>query len=236
MIYNESLMSTKKKKKTNKIAEWDFRNIVLIRVWCMAYFAQCSTRNIPIVENAKSSRITPHVWLMALAAVTRIPSSAARTIQFHHYQSALPPPATPVFPLSFHPPPYPCSTSAVWWRRVAHSQRFIFIAHHSNSIQFISLGFPSRRRLVFFQDFDFWPQVRRVSNCAWIWFSNPPAAPLSSGPSEVASAFLAVGFMANWVGWAKARHQKKIYMPSRKSGSQNILMYDSSQETKRYEN
>lgn len=37
-------------------------------------------------------------------------------------------------------------------------------------------------------------------------------------------------------GWAKARHQKKIYMPSRKSGSQNILMYDSSQETKRYEN
>lgn len=90
--------------------------------------------------------------------------------------------------------------------------------------------------LFFFQDFDFWPQVRRVSNCAWIWFSNPPAAPLSSGPSEVASAFLAVGFMANWVGWAKARHQKKIYMPSRKSGSKNILMYDSSQEAKRYEN
>lgn len=37
-------------------------------------------------------------------------------------------------------------------------------------------------------------------------------------------------------GWAKARHQKKIYMPSRKSGSKNILMYDSSQEAKRYEN
>lgn len=98
MIYNESLRSTKKKKKTNKIAE--FKNIVLIRVWCMAYFAQCSTRNIPFVENAKSSRIMLHVWLMALTAVTRIPSSAARTIQFYHYQSALPPPATPF-------PPYP---------------------------------------------------------------------------------------------------------------------------------
>lgn len=104
-----------------------------------------------------------------------------------------------------------------------------------NPIHFARLSI-SQAACFFFQDFDFWPQVRRVSNCAWIWFSNPPAAPLSSGPSEVASAFLAVGFMANWVGWAKARHQKKIYMPSRKSGSQNILMYDSSQETKRYEN
>jgi len=67
-----------------------------------------------------------------------------------------------------------------------------------NPIHFARLSI-SQAACFFFQDFDFWPQVRRVSNCAWIWFSNPPAAPLSSGPSEVASAFLAVGFMANWV-------------------------------------
>lgn len=51
MIYNESLRSTKKKKKTNKIAEWDFKNKVLIR--CMAYFAQCSTRIYSICGECK---------------------------------------------------------------------------------------------------------------------------------------------------------------------------------------
>lgn len=237
MIYNESLRSTKKKKKTNKIAEWDFKNKVLIR--CMAYFAQCSTRNIPIVENAKSSRITLHVWLMALAAVTRIPSSAARTIQFHHYQSALPPPATPVFPLSFHPPPYPCSTSAVWWRRVAHSQRFIFIAHHSNSIQFISLGFPSRRRLVFFfKILIFGHKCGGLAIVHGFGFPIRQQRHFHQDQAKLPRRFwpLALWPIGLCYGWAKARHQKKIYMPSRKSGSQNILMYDSSQETKRYEN
>lgn len=148
-------------------------------------------------DGKKSSRITLIVWLMAVAVTTRNPSSAARPFQFHHYQS---PPLSLVGPaLRLSRPLKILQPVSCWWRRVAHLQRFIFIAYHSNSIQFISPGFPS----LFAAGFWF----LATSAAYWQLWKHLVDIPLlrdtlSSKQSEDALGgfwFLALGFMANWV-------------------------------------